>query len=92
MLGLDDGVELGDKHPRIQFTTGDGRTVEFTSRFGIRIPQLWPAGKRVLVLHHPDTPSRAEVVRISNALAPVMVIAFGVLLILIGISDRGPFG
>jgi Protein of unknown function (DUF3592) len=46
-------------HPRVQFTTADGRTVVFTSAFGSEFTP--DVGDPVPVRYRPDSPEHAEV-------------------------------
>ncbi|HOX39186.1 MAG TPA: DUF3592 domain-containing protein [Candidatus Brocadiia bacterium] len=92
IIGLDDGIEVGDKLPRIEFTDRDGKTIQFTSRFGVQMIRWWPIGRSVVVLYDPEDPCRAEVLLLSNAISPIMVIVFGVLIFLVGLGEIKPFG
>jgi Protein of unknown function (DUF3592) len=58
-------------HPRVQFTTADGRRVVFTSALG---SQVKPAvGHRIPVRYRPDRPEHAEVEGATTWILPAAV-------------------
>ena len=85
VVGLDEGVEVGDRHPRVEFMADDGRLYGFTSRYGIQIQPLWRVGRKVTVLYAPDKPANAEVLRLANLAMPLFVAGFGALLFYVGL-------
>ena len=84
VVRLDDGVEIGDKHPRVQFSSPDGREIEFTSRYGVQFLSLWQSGSTVRVLFHPRCPEKAVIYSLWNAATPLFIAAFGALFFYMG--------
>jgi hypothetical protein len=71
-------------HPRVQFTTAEGRTVEFTSTFGSQFaPKV---GDPVPVRYRPDSPEQAEADGATMWVLPAAVgSVFGLGLLVVGI-------
>ena len=77
VVRLDDGVEMGDKHPRVRFISPEGREIEFVSRYCLQFESNWPIGRTVRVLFHPRRPERAVLYSVWDASTPLLIIAFG---------------
>lgn len=71
-------------HPRVQFTTAEGRTVEFTSTFSSQFaPKM---GDPVPVRYRPDSPEQAEADSTTMWMLPAAVGSlFGLGLLVVGI-------
>jgi Protein of unknown function (DUF3592) len=71
-------------HPRVQFTTAEGRTVEFTSTFSSQFaPKV---GDPVPVRYRPDSPEQAEADSATMWMLPAAVGSlFGLGLLVVGI-------
>ena len=71
-------------HPRVQFTTAEGRTVEFTSTFSSQFaPKV---GNPVPVRYRPDSPEQAEADSATMWMLPAAVGSlFGLGLLVVGI-------
>jgi hypothetical protein len=88
VVGLVDGIETGDLHPRVSFYTPAGKKMEFVSPDVISYAPGWKIGRRVRVIYLSDRPEQARILDWSAFVTPLFVLVFGILLIWGGLYEQ----